>query len=66
MLCDAKADTKDELLVMTPPCECKTHKAIMTRIASWLECRTCDRKVASSNPGRSGGRILFSRVTFVC
>ena len=25
-----------------------------------------DRKVASSNPGRSGGRIFFSRVNFVC
>ena len=34
-------------------------------IACWLECRTCNRKVASSNPGRSGGRILFSRVNFV-
>ena len=28
--------------------------------------RTRDRKVASSNPGRSGGRIFFSRVNFVC
>ena len=31
----------------------------------WLERRTRDRKVASSNPGRNGGRILFSRVNFV-
>ena len=31
-----------------------------------LECRTRDWKVASSNPGRSGGRIFFSRVNFVC
>ena len=30
------------------------------------EHRTRDRKVASSNPGRSGGRIFFSRVNFVC
>ena len=37
-----------------------------TRIACWLERRTRDRKVASSNPGRSGGRIFFSRVNFVC
>ena len=29
-------------------------------VACWLERRTRDRKVASSNPGRSGGRILFS------
>ena len=35
-------------------------------IACWLECWTHDRKVVSSNPGRSGGRILFSRVNFVC
>ena len=35
-------------------------------IACWLECRTRDRKVASSNPCRSGGRIFFSRVNFVC
>ena len=36
------------------------------RIACWLERRTRDRKVASSNLGRSGGRIFFSRVNFVC
>ena len=35
-------------------------------IACWLERRTRDRKVASSNPGRNGGRIFFSRVNFVC
>ena len=35
-------------------------------IACWLERRTRNRKVASSNPGRSGGRIFFSGVTFVC
>ena len=34
--------------------------------ACWLERRTRDRKFASSNPGRSGGRVLFSRVNFVC
>ena len=31
-------------------------------IARWLERRTRDRKVASSNPGESGGRIFFSWV----
>ena len=31
-----------------------------------VERRTCDRKVASSNPGRNGGRIFFFRVNFVC
>ena len=30
------------------------------------ERRTRDRKVANSNPGRSGGRIFFSRIYFVC
>ena len=35
-------------------------------IACWLQRRTLDRKVASLNPGRSGGRIFFSRVNFVC
>ena len=32
----------------------------------WLERRTLDRKVASSNPGRSGGRIFFPRLNFAC
>ena len=35
-------------------------------IAHWLERRTRDRKVAGSNPCWSGGRILFSRVHFLC
>ena len=35
-------------------------------IACWVERRTRDRKVANLNPGRSSGRISFSRVTFVC
>ena len=35
-------------------------------MACWLERRTRDRKVVSSNPSRSGGRIFFSRVNFVC
>ena len=35
-------------------------------IACWLERRTRDGKVASSNPGLNDGRIFFSRVKFVC
>ena len=31
-----------------------------------VERQTRDQKVASSNPGRSSGRIFFSRVNFVC
>ena len=35
-------------------------------IAQWLERWTCDWKVLGSNPCRSGGRIFFSRVNFLC
>ena len=35
-------------------------------IAQWLECQTCDWKVVGSNPCRSGSRIFFSRVDFLC
>ena len=35
-------------------------------IAQWLERRTRDWKVAGSNPCRSGGRIFFSGVDFLC
>ena len=35
-------------------------------IAQWLECWTCDWKVTGSNPWRSGARIFFSRVNFLC
>ena len=38
----------------------------VTGKACWLECRTHYRKVVSLNPARSGGRIFFSRVNFVC
>ena len=34
-------------------------------IAQWLECWTCDWKVAGSNPCSNGSRI-FPRVTFLC
>ena len=35
-------------------------------IAQWLERRTRDLKVAGSNPCRSGGRVFFSMVSFLC
>ena len=35
-------------------------------IAQWFERRTRDRKVPGSSPGRSGGRIFFSGVNFLC
>ena len=31
-----------------------------------VKCWTGERKVASLNPGRSGGNIFFSRVNFAC
>ena len=34
--------------------------------AQWLEHWTCDWKVTGSNPCRSDGRILCSRVNFLC
>ena len=39
--------------------------SFLVMVACWLERQTRDRKVASSNPGRSGGRIFSSRVNFV-
>ena len=38
----------------------------VTGLAQWLECRTRDWKVTGSNPCRSGWRIFFSRVNFLC
>ena len=35
-------------------------------ISQWLERRTCDWKVAGSNPCWGGGSIFFSRVDFLC
>ena len=43
-----------------------SHYFTIAGIACWLERRTRDRRAAGSNPGRSGGRIFFSRVNFVC
>ena len=37
-----------------------------SRVSLLVRSRTRDRKAASSNPGRSGGRIFFSRSTFLC
>ena len=46
--------------------EAKNTEGSRAWIACWLECRTRDRQVVSLNPGRSGGRIFFSRGSFVC
>ena len=40
--------------------------AIANSDSSLVERRTRGRKIASPNPGRSGGRIFFSRVYFLC
>ena len=39
---------------------------VRTGIVQWLERQTHDRKVEGSKPCRSGGRIFFSRVNFLC
>ena len=39
---------------------------LVAGIAWWLEHQTHDRKVVGSNLCRSGGRIFFSRVNFLC
>ena len=44
----------------------KSAKVIRQATSGQVRRRTRDRKVASSNPNRSGGRIFFSRVNFVC
>ena len=45
--------------------ELEKVKIFGSKIAQWLQHRTCDWKVAGSNPCRSGGRIFFSRVNFL-
>jgi len=39
-----------------------TYTQNFAETAQWSERQTRDRKVAGSSPGRSGGRIYFSRV----
>ena len=65
--------TDKALLVLgIPPCHprttelCTVAKRYPAGVAQWLERRTLDRKVPGSSPGRSGGRIFFSRVNFLC
>ena len=65
---------KDHIIHMSVTClEIHSHNIYIlvkwlsfTGIACWLERRTRDRKVTSSNPDRSGRRIFSSRVNFVC
>ena len=40
--------------------------SMVVRASLLGERRTRDRKVVISNPGRSGGKIVFSRVYVVC
>ena len=49
------------------PCPCASFSYTRgAAIAQWLERRPHDRNVAGSNPCRSGWRIVFSRVNFLC
>ena len=50
----------------TEKCLLTVHISIEPGIACWLEHQTRNRKVTSSNPGRSGGKTFFCRVNFVC
>ena len=43
-----------------------SHYNVQGPASCILERRTHDRKVQGSSPGRSGGRIFFSRVKFLC
>ena len=43
-----------------------TYTQNFAETAQWLERQIRDRKVAGSSPGRSGGRIFFSSVNFLC
>ena len=46
--------------------ECISTALLKSQDSLLVERRNRDRKVVSSNPGRSGGRIFFSRVSCVC
>ena len=48
------------------PCSSNSAFGMGAGVACRLERQTHDQKVASLNPGRSGGRIFFSRFSFVC
>ena len=52
------------LCPLTVPVTC--YDSYGVGIAQWLERWTHDWKVAGSNPCRSGGRIFFSMVNFLC
>ena len=59
--------TKDTVLewLQTEYCsDCRSGRR--AGIPCWLERQTRNRMVASSNPGRSGGKNFFSGVNFVC
>ena len=47
-------------------CAAKGKKINWARDGSVVDQWTCDRKVLGSTPGRSSGRIFFSRVNFLC
>ena len=57
-----KKGERDYRFGVDPGTECARRAGI----AQWLERRTRDRKFPGSSPGRSGGRIFFSRVNFLC
>ena len=48
------------LWIYSPTCQMGSRDSLL------VKRRTRDRKVASSNPGRSGGRIFLSSINFEC
>ena len=63
---DTNYKTLDLWIKWTRINKLRRHTRARAGIACWLERGTRDREIASSNPGRSGWGIFFSRVNFVC
>ena len=54
------------VLFLYPSVCCRRLSRRAAGIAQWLERRTHYRQVSGSSPSRSGGRIFFPRVNFLC
>ena len=63
---DTPIETSMSVVDMHPPWKSAVGGCTSLDIAQWLERQTHDRKVPGSSPGKSGGRIFFSGVNFLC
>ena len=65
-------DTHTNFQLSVSPCRCATGRLVLgsqvksKNLNHHLERQTRDQKVPGSSPGRSGRRIFFSRVNFLC